>query len=53
MQKQNFVSVILGTLGGVIFALGMCMAILPEWDAVGLPRSLRVISTHCVGVTYC
>ncbi|MCH4172484.1 MAG: hypothetical protein LKF36_14790 [Lactobacillus sp.] len=34
MQKQNFVSMILGTLGGVIFALGMCMALLPEWDAM-------------------
>ena len=24
---------ILGTVGGVLFALGMCMALIPEWDA--------------------
>lgn len=25
MSKKNFVSLILGTIGGVLFALGMCM----------------------------
>ena len=24
---------ILGTIGGILFALGMCMALIPEWDA--------------------
>ena len=33
MSKKNFVSLILGTIGGIPFALGMCMAMLPEWDA--------------------
>lgn len=33
MSKKNFVSLILGTIGGILFALGMCMAMLPEWDA--------------------
>lgn len=23
----------LGTIGGILFALGMCMALLPEWNA--------------------
>ena len=31
MKKSNFVALILGTIGGVFFALGMCMAMLPEW----------------------
>ena len=31
MKKSNFVALILGTIGGVLFALGMCMALLPEW----------------------
>ena len=31
MKKRNFVALILGTVGGVFFALGMCMALLPEW----------------------
>lgn len=24
---------ILGTVGGILFALGMCMALIPEWNA--------------------
>ena len=31
MKKSNFVTLILGTIGVVCFALGMCMALLPEW----------------------
>lgn len=31
MKKSNFVALILGTIGGVCFALGMCMALVPEW----------------------
>ena len=33
MKKSNFITLILGTVSGVLFALGMCMALLPEWDA--------------------
>ena len=33
MSKKNFVSLILGTVGGIPFALGMCMAMIPEWNA--------------------
>lgn len=31
MKKSNFVVLLLGTIGVVFFALGMCMALLPEW----------------------
>ncbi|WP_300275077.1 hypothetical protein [uncultured Oscillibacter sp.] len=31
MKKSNFVALTLGTIGVVCFALGMCMALLPEW----------------------
>lgn len=31
MKKSNFVALILGTVGGVFFSLGMCMCLLPEW----------------------
>ena len=34
MKKKNFVTLILGVVGGLLFALGMCMALLPEWDAM-------------------
>lgn len=33
MQKKDFVTLILSTVGGILFALGMCMALLPEWNA--------------------
>ena len=33
MKKSSFVAMILGTVSGVLFALGMCMALLPEWEA--------------------
>ena len=32
MKKSNFVALILGTIGIVFFALGMCMCMLPEWE---------------------
>jgi len=33
MKKSSFIALIMGTVSGVLFALGMCMALLPEWDA--------------------
>ena len=33
MKKSSFTAMILGTIGGILTALGMCMCLLPEWDA--------------------
>ena len=33
MKKSSFVALVTGTVSGVLFALGMCMALLPEWNA--------------------
>ena len=33
MKKSSFVAMILGTVSGVLFSLGMCMALLPEWNS--------------------
>ena len=33
MKKENFVTLILSTIGGILFAIGMCMCLLPEWNA--------------------
>lgn len=33
MKKQTFINILVGTVGGLLFALGMCMCLLPEWNA--------------------
>lgn len=33
MKKQTFIGILAGTVGGLLFALGMCMCLLPEWNA--------------------
>ena len=33
MKKSSFVAMILGTIGGILFALGMCMTLIAEWNA--------------------
>lgn len=33
MKKSSFVAMILGTIGGILFSLGMCMALVSEWNA--------------------
>ncbi|MBE5776436.1 MAG: hypothetical protein E7326_02880 [Clostridiales bacterium] len=32
MKKSSFTALVLGTVSGLLFALGMCMALLPEWN---------------------
>ena len=32
MKKETLLEIILGTIGGLIFAIGMCMGLIPEWD---------------------
>ena len=34
MKKSSFVAMVLGTVSVVLFALGMCMALIPEWNAL-------------------
>ena len=33
MKKSSFVAMLMGTISSVLFALGMCMALIPEWEA--------------------
>ena len=32
MKKDTLLEIILGTVGGLVFAIGMCMCLIPEWD---------------------
>ena len=33
MKKKDFVTLIMSVVGGILFALGMCMGLIPEWNA--------------------
>lgn len=47
MKKSSFAAMILGTVSAVFFALGMCMALLPEWDAF-----IPGIILGCTGIIF-
>ena len=32
MKKETLLEIILGTVGGLVFSIGMCMCLIPEWD---------------------
>ena len=33
MKKSSFVALVLGTIGTIFSAIGMCMCLLPQWNA--------------------
>lgn len=33
MKKENFITLVLGVIGGLMFGIGLCMCLLPEWNA--------------------
>lgn len=56
MKKSSFIALLLGTVSGVLFSLGMCMALLPEWNAfmegvilggVGIALGLITLAVWC------
>ena len=32
MKKSDFITLVLGVVGGLLFGVGMCMCLLPEWN---------------------
>lgn len=42
MKKETLLEIILGTIGGLVFAIGMCMCLIPEWNmfAAGVITSI-------------
>ena len=56
MEKKNFIKLVSGVVGGLLFSLGMCMCLLPEWNmftagviftAVGAVVLLVTLFVHC------
>lgn len=33
MKKSTFINLVVGVIGGLLFSLGMCMCLIPEWNA--------------------
>ena len=45
MTKKNFVTLIFSTFGGILFALGMCMTMLSEWNTFA-----QGVVVGCIGL---
>lgn len=43
MKKKDFVTLIMSVAGGILFALGMCMVLLPEWGAMAQGTALGAV----------
>ena len=43
MKKNQFITLLAGVVGGLVFALGMCMCLLPEWNAVGQGKVVTAV----------
>ena len=51
MKKSSFVALLLGTVSGVLFALGMCMALIPAWNAFGPGVAFGCVGLVLAGIT--
>lgn len=56
MKKSNFIALVIGVVSGMMFSIGMCMALLPEWDmfyeglifgSIGLIAGLITLFVWC------
>lgn len=43
MKKETLLEIILGTIGGLIFAIGMCMCLLPEWNLFNVGVGFAIV----------
>lgn len=53
MKKSTFVAMILGTIGGILFALGLCMTLIPEWNAFQPGVIMGVIGAAVLLIMVC
>ena len=43
MKKETLQEIILGTIGGLIFAIGMTLCLIPEWDLLSVGVVVSII----------
>ncbi len=52
MEKKNFITLIMTVIGGMLFSLGMCMCLLPEWGTFNQGVVLGVIGAIELLITW-
>ena len=52
MEKKNFITLIMSVIGGMLFALGMCMCLVSEWGTFNQGVVLGVIGVIELFVTW-
>lgn len=52
MEKKNFITLIMGVIGGLLFSLGMCMCLLPEWGIFNQGVVVAAIGAVILLATY-
>lgn len=52
MEKKNFITLLMGIVGGLLFSLGMCMCLLPEWGTFHQGVVLGVIGAVELLITW-
>ena len=51
MKKENFITLLLGTVSGLVFALGMCMCLLPEWGIFNIGVGFGIVGVIGIIIT--
>lgn len=52
MEKKTFITLVMSVIGGMFFALGMCMCLLPEWGVFNQGVVLGVIGAVELLITW-
>lgn len=52
MKKSSFVAMVLGTVSVILFALGMCMTLIPAWNAFSQGVMFGCLGLFLGGVTF-
>lgn len=52
MEKKNFITLLMGVVGGMLFALGMCMCLLTEWGAFNQGIGFGIVGLVVLVITY-
>lgn len=50
-EKSTFITMLLGTLGGLLFALGMCMTLIKEWNTFALGLVFGILGIIILVIT--